>query len=218
MSVRRLVLLQLALLVGLGSVYLLPARAYTQPIGVTMDLPDFIGNWFGTPQKVTQGELEELAADTEFARRVYTNGLGDQIWVSIVLAGEDPDNSIHRPERCLPAQGWTLLDSKTVTLTSPSLSNGQLKVTRLRSEQKIEDRQGNFHVRYNLNYYWFVGYNKVTPSHIERALTDIRDRVVRGYNQRWAYVTVAADITESKTRYRRSETATDELIHTLIVQ
>ena len=41
-----------------------------------------------------------------------TTTFGDQVLVSIVLSGHDLDNSIHRPERCLPAQGWTIVDSK----------------------------------------------------------------------------------------------------------
>lgn len=218
MTIKRLIVLQLALLVGLGSVYLIPAHAFTQPSGVNMELPDFVGEWFGTPQKVTQAELDELAADTSFARQVYTDGLGNQILVSIVLAGEDPDNSIHRPERCLPAQGWTLLDSNVVTLRSPSLPNGELEVTRLHNERKVQDERGNLHTIYNLNYYWFVGYNKITPSHLDRALTDIRDRVTKGYNQRWAYVTVASNITQGITRFGRSEAETDKLIQSLIIQ
>ena len=216
MTIRRLLLLQVILVLGLGSVFLLPRKAHSQPAGVTMDLPDFIGSWFGTPQKVSQGELDELAADTTFARRIYSNGLGDHILASIVLAGEDPDNSMHRPERCLPAQGWTVMDSKVITIKAPNLPNGQLKVTRLHSQQKFPDAKGNVRTVYNLNYYWFIGYTEVTPSAIRRAVLDIRDRVVKGYDQRWAYVTVASNITENTQKFGRSEKATDELIQSFI--
>jgi EpsI family protein len=215
MSSRRLVVLQILLFAGLGSAYLVPTQS-TQPIGVVMDLPESIGQWFGTPQKVTEAELNGLAPDTSFARRLYTNAFGDQISVSIVLAGEDPDNSIHRPERCLPAQGWTVVDSRTVTIKVPSFPNGRLLVTRLHNQRKFEDEHGNLHTLYNLNYYWFVGYTDVTPSHIDRALMDIRDRIIGGYNQRWAYVTVASNITEGLVKFGRSEAATDQMIHSMI--
>src|SRR5689334_2200821 len=178
MKIRRLIILQIILLVGFGSVFLLPKQSQSQPLGVTMDLPDFIGDWYGVPQKVTQAELDTLAADTTFARKIYSNGLGDNILASVVLAGEDPDNSLHRPERCLPAQGWTITDSKVITIRDPSLPNGELKVTRLHSEQKFPDQTGNVRTVYNLDYYWFVGINDVTPSAIQRAVLDIRDRVV----------------------------------------
>jgi EpsI family protein len=216
MTIKRLIILQLLLLVGLGSAYLVPTQAKIQPIGVSMDLPESIGLWSGVPEKITKLELEQLAADTVFARRVYTNLFGDQILVSIVLAGEDPDNSIHRPERCLPAQGWTILDSKIVTVGAPGLPGGALKVTRLHNEQKFQDEKGNAHMVHNLNYYWFVGYKDVTPSHINRAVMDIRDRVMKGYNQRWAYVTVASNVTEGLAKFGRSETASDQMLQGFI--
>jgi EpsI family protein len=218
MTIKRLLFLQLLLFAGLGSALLVPTYARMQPVGVKMDLPDFIGQWYGTPQQVTKAELEELAADTTFARRVYTNAFGDQILASIVLAGEDPDNSIHRPERCLPAQGWTILDSRTVTVMDPSLPGGKLTVTRLHNQQRFEDKKGNSQTLYNLNYYWFVGYTHVTPSSIDRAMNDIWDRVTKGYNQRWAYVTVASTVTQGLTKFGRSEKATDEMIQAFIVQ
>jgi EpsI family protein len=217
MTIKRLVFLQLVLLAGLGSAYLIPNHGQSQPMGVIMELPDSLGQWYGTPQKISKQELEELAADTSFARRLYTNAFGDSILASIVLAGEDPDNSLHRPERCLPAQGWTILDSKTVTINDPSFPGGKLKVTRLRNQQKMEDSQGHIHTIYNLNYYWFIGYDHVTPSAINRALTDIRDRITKGYNQRWAYVTVASTITQGLMKFGRSETETDQMIQSFIV-
>jgi len=218
MTIKRLALLQLLLLVGLGSVYLVPAQTHRQPTGVSMDLPDSIAAWWGVPEQVTQRERDELAADTSFARRIYSNGLGDNILASIVLAGEDPDNSLHRPERCLPAQGWTMMDSKVITIKDPALPNGRLKVTRLHSQQKFPDSQGNMHTVYNLNYYWFVGYTELTSSAIQRAVMDIRDRVIKGYDQRWAYVTVASNITEYTSKFGRSEKTTDEMIQSFITQ
>lgn len=216
MTIKRLIFLQLILFAGLGSAYFVPTHAKTQPMGVSMDLPESIGQWTGVTQKISQPELEGLAADTSFSRRMYYNAFGDQILVSIVLAGEDPDNSIHRPERCLPAQGWTIMDSRTVTIGEPALAGGNLNVTRLHNQQKFKDDKGNLHTVYNLNYYWFVGYTDVTPSHIDRAVMDIRDRVMKGYNQRWAYVTVASNVTEGLVKFGRSEAASDQMLQSFI--
>jgi EpsI family protein len=217
MTIKRLVILQLVLFAGLGSAYLVPTQSQ-QPMGIIMDLPESIGQWSGVSQQVSQLEIEGLAPDTAFARRIYSNAFGDQIAVSIVLAGEDPDNSLHRPERCLPAQGWTIVDSRTVTIKAPALPTGQLNATRLRNQRKFEDEKGTSHIVYNLNYYWFVGYKDVTPAHIDRALMDIRDRITKGYNQRWAYVTVASVVTEGLVKFGRSEAATDQMIQSLIQQ
>jgi EpsI family protein len=216
MRSKRLALIFVVVAAGLCSAFFVPNRTGFQPVGVKMDLPESIGQWTGTKEKVTQAELDQLASDTTFARKVYSNAFGDHILVSIVLAGEDPDNSIHRPERCLPAQGWTIMDSRRVAIPLPKSPLGQIKATRLHNEQDFKDNHGQMHRVYNLNYYWFVGYNRLTPSHIERALLDIHDRVLRGYNQRWAYVTVASNITEGLTRFGRSEQDTDQMIQSLI--
>ena len=45
-----------------------------------------------------------------------------------------------------------------------------------------------------MTYYWFVGHTDTTSSHIWRTWLDMRDRLIHGYNQRWAYITVAAQI------------------------
>jgi hypothetical protein len=118
------------------------------------------------------------------------------------------NTSIHRPERCLPAQGWTVTDTKTVRLPTPV---GDLHATRLHNLRTVRvdsERTANI---YNLNYYWFVGSKLITPSHTRRTLIDISDRVLRGTNQRWAYVTVAATVTEGLRPFGRSEQETDGL-------
>jgi hypothetical protein len=71
---------------------------------------------------------------------------------------------------------------------------------------------------YNLHYYWFAGYHHLTASHLERTFLDIQDRILKGYNQRWAYITVASDITEKLTRFGRSESQTDAMIQDFIGQ
>ena len=118
--IKRLVFLQLVLLTGLGSAYFVPNRGKMQPIGVNMELPDSIGQWYGIAQKPSKAESKQLAADTSFARRVYTNAFGDSIMASIVLSGEDPDNSLHRPERCLPAKAGRFSIQKSSDLNDQS--------------------------------------------------------------------------------------------------
>jgi len=49
-------------------------------------------------------------------------------------------------------------------------------------------------VQRNISYYWFVGHDSVTSNHIKRGAKDFWDRVVRGYDQRWAYITVTANL------------------------
>jgi EpsI family protein len=209
MITKRLLALHAIILVGLGSVFLLPTAPHRPEPGVNMELPDFIGDWYGQNADVSEKEILTLGPGTEFARKVYTNSRGDAVLVSIVLAGNDMNTSIHRPERCLPAQGYTMMDSRRLKVDLPS---GPLTITRLHNKRplKIESRPGL--TEYSLNYYWFVGATETTADHVERNIMDVRDRLLLGYNQPWAYVTVVSRISEKLQRYGKNEAQTDAML------
>ena len=207
--IRQLVVLQSLLVVGLGSVFVLPKKIEVQPAALAKSLPSFVGDWYGSDQPVTQGEKDILGPETQFVRKLYTNGKGDQIFVSMVFSGPDMSNSIHRPERCLPAQGWTVVNTNVVTIP---LAVGKVDVTRLRNLRVFRDENAAPVNIYSLDYYWFVGHDDQTPSHFERTWIDIRDRVLKGENQQWAYVTVASNITKGLQPLGRSEAETDQMI------
>ena len=213
MTIKRAAVLQVVLLGGLGSVFLVPRNVAFEPAAVNRSLPQEIGNWYGTDQAITQFERDVLGPNTEFARKNYRNPRGDEIFVSVVLSGPDMNTSIHRPERCLPAQGWTVADTGHLLLSTPA---GPLNITRLhnmRSERSDSDHSVTI---YSLNYYWFVGHADETASHLERTWIDIRDRLLKGRNQQWAYVTVAALVTKDFRVFGRTEKETDDLLQAFI--
>ena len=213
MITMRLAILQSVLLMGLGAVFLIPKDIKMQPAAISLALPESVGGWTGADQPISQGERDILGPDTQFARKVYTNGVGDQVYASIVMSGPDMNTSIHRPERCLPAQGWTVADSKTVALPT---GRGKLKATRLHNIRSGRTDAGQQLTINSINYYWFVGHSDVTSSHLQRTWIDIRDRVLKGQNQQWAYVTVMAVITRDYKIFGRTEKETDELIRGFI--
>ena len=100
MTTSRLTVLLVILLAGFGAVFLLPTSGKTEPVGIKLALPESIGKWYGIDQPITERERQVLAGDTEFARKVYQDVMGDAVFVSIVLSGHDLDNSIHRADRC----------------------------------------------------------------------------------------------------------------------
>ena len=215
MTINRLVTLLGVLFCGLGVVFFIPRETKMQPCRVKMELPQMIGGWFGRPAEVTVAERSGLAPDTQFCRKHYDDGLGDEIFVSIVLSGNELDQSIHRPERCLPAQGWGLVDSKRLILPVPAAPNGQLPVTRLHVMRQFT-RDGHIYTMFNYNYYWFIGYTDITASHFQREYLDIKDRLLYGYNQRWAYVTVTSTITKSLTPNGRDDEQTAAMLEKMI--
>jgi EpsI family protein len=211
--IKRLIILQAVLALGMGTVLVLPKKIEIQPSSLAKTLPTFVGDWYGTDQPVSQGEKDTLGPDTQFVRKLYTNGKGDQIFVSLVFSGPDMSTSIHRPERCLPAQGWTVVNKEVATIP---LANGSLKATRLRNFLVFRHENAAPVNVYSLDYYWFVGHDVQTPSDLKRGWIDIRDRVLKGENQQWAYVTVVSNITKGLQPLGRSEGETDEMIKSFV--
>lgn len=194
MTTSRLAILLAIITLGMGAVHLLP-KSPDQPTGIRLFLANELFDWSGREQEITRKEIDTLGAGTEFARKVYVNttreARGYEILVSIVLSGHDMANSIHRPERCLTAQGWNVLGSTELTLRLPK--HGGFQVTRLKNNRVIktpeEERPQNAYT-----YYWFVGDHQITGSHWNRWFIDNRDRLFRGVNQRWAFITVTGII------------------------
>ncbi len=165
--------------------------------GLSLALPDSLPGWKGTDIEVSRVEKEYLPPDTGFAKKVYVDEQGRQIYLSIVMAGKERA-SIHRPEVCLPGQGFKTLKSEVVEI--PGLrgpSGAPLKATRLLLERETISRQTGKSVKVGFYYvYWFVGKNRVTPSHLERILLNTYDRAVHGVSHRWAYVSYLTPIYE----------------------
>ena len=107
-----------------------PGKLGYQPVGIVLKLPEQLGGWWGRDVEVSEREHTVLGFDTEFARKVYVNtGTGDMILASVVLSGQDMMTGIHRPERCLLAQGWNPGGSSaSERLTFPASARSGLRV------------------------------------------------------------------------------------------
>lgn len=195
-------ILPLVLAGGLGSIYFLPLTGAIAQSAINMTLPKTVGDWFLKPIPASPEEIRILDKTTTFAKahclcpRLDEFSLSgamipDRVDLSVVLSGYDLNNSIHRPERCMPAQGHSNLRSTTIPV---ELANGRtLTVRRIRSTQTLihpEDRKLDQHFEC-VTYYFFVGHDRVEYDHLQRTLTDMKDRVIRGIDQRWAYVTTS---------------------------
>ncbi len=160
--------------------------------GVIMELPYEIGDYWGVETEVSAAEKVILPRDTGFARKIYSTIENENILCSIVLSGSEK-RSIHRPEVCLPAQGWTIVEKEVVPI---KLSNGHvIRVTLLTLHQTVRRNDGLPHTISSLFAYWFVGENRLTHSHWERVFVTSWDRVFDKINHRWAYVIVSMPVT-----------------------
>lgn len=194
--------LPLVLAGGLGSIYFLPQTGDVAQSAINMTMPKTIGDWFLRPIPPSQAEIDILSKDTKFAKAVCLcprpgefslsgEMIPDRADLAVVLSGYDLNNSIHRPERCMPAQGHSNLRSTTIPV---QLANGRtLTVRRIRSTQTLvhpENRKLDQHFEC-VTYYFFVGHDRVEYDHLQRTLADMKDRLIRGMDQRWAYVTAS---------------------------
>jgi EpsI family protein len=213
MITKRLFSVQIVLLVGFFSIFLLPRSTKSTPAGIALMLPSNVGPWMGEEAEVTQREREVLAKDTQFARKIYTGPEGDKIFVSIVMSGDDMTSSIHRPERCLLAQGWIVQNSERRDVP---LANGKsVDTTKLHNVHPIDMPDKSRALLHNVDYYWFVGAERMTSSHLIRNGIDVRDRILRGQAQRWAYVTIAANVPLRGRTEEQTARITEEFIQQL---
>jgi hypothetical protein len=200
---KRLLLLQLLIAGGLSAVFLVPKAPPMQPSAVSLEMPNvlILSGWTaGSKMEPSEKELKTLAMDTDFSRRNYYRSAGmdappgsrELLQASIVMSGKDLNNSLHRPERCLPAQGLNLVSSSELPV---KLRDGRsITLTRL----KCTATDPSTRVAYtHLNYYWFVGHDSVKHTHYGRTLKDMRDRLMEGYDQRWAYITVSSNLIQA---------------------
>lgn len=136
---------------------------------------------------MARSEKEALPPDTEFVKSAYTNDVGTRLFTSIVLSGTARD-SIHRPQRCLTAQG-NAIDGE-YTLKIPLEGRDSLNVRVIKASRMFHTKEGLVPY-YSYYAYWFVGQDRETPSHYSRMFWIAWDRVVRSKANRWAYIAIS---------------------------
>jgi hypothetical protein len=217
MITRRLAVIVLMVAFGLAIVLFLPKSA-AQPTGLLLTtdgkpaLPAKVGGWVGTDMDITEKEINTLGVGTQFARKRYVSALQHRyLDTTIVLSGRDVANSLHRPERCLDGQGWQIVDSDTIAV--PIKDQGAFDVQRLHVRKSVKAPDGQHWLTVNAyDYYWLIGEHTITASHFGRFFTDNRDRLFRGVDQRWAYVSMLVQIPSvaDPVIQRKIDTAVDE--------
>ena len=187
--------------VALGAVYVLPQAGKTAESAVIMELPGSMDGWSFEKIPPSQEEIGTLSKDTDFAKAVCMRArpgevnaegylIPDRADLSVVLSGSDLNNSIHRPERCMPAQGHAIVSSGSVGMKTKEGRSFDTK--RLMSVQSLKGAKGELKAQFKcVTYYFFVGHDHITNDHLQRTLIDMKDRLVFGRDQRWAYVSAS---------------------------
>ena len=152
-------------------------------------LPERVLDYSSEPVGITRLELDWLPKDTTYGRRHYKAPDGFEMLISIVLMGTDR-TSIHKPQYCLPGQGWNINSSESgitaVRIEQPHAYD--LPVMKLMTTAYRDKPDGQKAVVRGIYVYWFVADGELTADHLQRMWWMARDLVCTRTLQRWAYV------------------------------
>ena len=126
---------------------------------------------------IGEAEKNVLPADTILDKRVYIAPDGNWYQVSMVIGGKSK-SSIHRPELCLPSQGFQMLRPRP-------LEAGDTTWRAVSLARRERNALGFAYMFYNQD-----GFR--TASHVSRIFRDVWDRSVRSRIDRWVMVTVCS--------------------------
>jgi Protein of unknown function (DUF3485) len=160
-------------------------------IKMSFDLPVLASDFISTNVPVDKIVTDTLPQDTSFAQRRYTEPDGFWVNANIILMGLDR-TSIHKPEYCLPGQGWRIDQKTNVNLSIEDAHPYQLQVAKWVIANHTQDADGQKRDVRGLYVFWFVARNEETTSHWQRVKWMTLDLLRTGVLQRWAYVSYFA--------------------------
>jgi exosortase/archaeosortase family protein len=155
-------------------------RQFASPEAVVAELPVVtlpeIAGYEREDVEISEAELTILPKDTKISKIRYIDSAGEWHVVSVVIGGVSKQ-SIHRPELCLPAQGYLMSSPRS------GVSAGGVEWRLLTLKKGDSCDQGFAYTFFNQE-----GYR--TSSHIKRILRDVWDRTVYNRIDRWVMITV----------------------------
>jgi exosortase len=163
--------------------------------GVLLDLPLQTHGYQGQPMDMTAQEQNVLDEGVRLARSFYTSEMGRRVLVTVIVGGPGK-RTLHRPEVCLPGQGWTIASSLVLPL---SFADGRAtEATLLRLFREVEVEPGKRVRMRALNLYWYVGSDGTTrPDYYGHISKGYQDAIFRNLNHRWSMVSTFVPVSEA---------------------
>jgi hypothetical protein len=156
-----------------------------------IDLPERVLDFTSTNVPERETVINYLPADTSYAERRYFGPDGIAIQSTAILMGADR-TSIHRPEYCMPGQGWNIDDKKIVNIPIQDNPPYQLEVAQWNVSQVLKQPDGR-QVKYSAVYaFWYAANNEQTANHDKMLEWLTMDLFRTGALQRWAYISYFA--------------------------
>ena len=156
-----------------------------------INLPERVLDFTSTNVPEPKVVLDFLPPDTSYAERLYTAPDGFRVQNTIILMGTDR-TSIHKPDYCLPGQGWGIKDRSLVSIPVTDTQNYQLPVAKWILSNAFQTPDGQKQEVGGIYVFWLVADGEETPDNYQRMWWLARDLVRTGVLQRWAYVSYFA--------------------------
>jgi hypothetical protein len=156
-----------------------------------ISLPERVLDFTSTNIPEPETVLGYLPADTSYAERIYTAPDGFWIQSTSILMGADR-TSIHRPDFCLPGQGWTIDERKILDIPVQDQPPYKMQVACWKVSQVVKQANGEDGKVEALYFYWYVANNEETWDHNKMLEWLTLDLLRTGALQRWAYISYFA--------------------------
>ena len=152
-----------------------------------IDLPERVLDFTSTNVPESEIELGYFPKDTSYARRFYQAPDGFGAGATVIMMGADR-TSIHRPDYCLPGQGWTIGSKTAVNIPVSGSQPYELPVMRWDVHNSLTMPDGRKQAVSGVYVFWFVADHEQTVDNFQRMWWLARDLLRTGVLQRWAYV------------------------------
>lgn len=152
-----------------------------------LDFPERVLDFASTNIPESEIELGYFPKDTSYARRLYQSPDGFSANATVILMGADR-TSIHKPDYCLPGQGWNIRSKKTVNLPIAGTPPYEMPVSEWVVSNSFQTPDGGKKTMSGVYVFWFVADGEETPSHYQFMRWLALDLLRKAVWQRWAYV------------------------------
>jgi Protein of unknown function (DUF3485) len=152
-----------------------------------IELPANVLDFTSTNMPEPEVVLGYLPKDTSYASRHYTDTNGAWAMANVILMGADR-TSIHRPDYCLPGQGWQIRDKTEVKLNIAGPRPYELPVMKWIVSNSYSAPDGTKQNVSGLYVFWFVTENQTTDNFPAMLKSMLLHQLTSGVLQRWAYV------------------------------
>jgi hypothetical protein len=167
------------------------ATAIPGSVMMKIDLPERVLDFASTNVPEPEVVLGYLPKDTSYAERIYTAPDGFWVQNTVILMGADR-TSIHRPEFCLPGQGFQINSKTVVHIPIERPHPYELPVMKWVISKSVQAYDGQKQNVSGLYVFWFVADNERSTGIVPMQLQMMRDQLLTGVLQRWAYISYFA--------------------------